>query len=167
MKLVTTRATSHARRSLSLRARLLAGLIVLTTTFLVVMGVVTTIVLGTLERDQLNAEVGLAASQSVSSMAAGTGGFSAAYLSLDSGATGILTPDSVTADTLLAEASSLKGLSSTQVSAKLQRLSHYARPFNLTIKGQPTVRAAWRYVPSKATASAASSRLRSMPTAKS
>ena len=159
MRLVTKRATSRARRSLSLRARLLAGSIVLTTIFLVVMGVVTTVVLGTLERDQLNAEVGLAASQSVSSMAAGTGGFSAAYLSLDSGATGILTPDSATADTLLAEVRSLRGLSQTQVSAKLQRLSHYERPFDLAVSGQPTVRAAWRYVPPKATISAASKNL--------
>jgi two-component system OmpR family sensor kinase len=159
VKLATRQAASRARRSLSLRARLLAGLIVLTTTFLVVMGVVTTIVLGTLERDQLNAEVRLAASQSVTSMAAGTGGFSAAYLSLDSGATGILTPDSTTADTLLAEARSLKGLSSTQVSAKLGRLSGFEHPFDLAINGQPTVRAAWRYVPSKATASAAARHL--------
>ena len=42
------------RRSLSLRARLLDGLIALTAIFLVVMGVVTTVVLGTLERNQLN-----------------------------------------------------------------------------------------------------------------
>jgi hypothetical protein len=42
------------RRSLSLRARLLTGLIALTAMFLVVMGVVTTVVLGTLERNQLN-----------------------------------------------------------------------------------------------------------------
>ncbi|HXT91895.1 MAG TPA: HAMP domain-containing sensor histidine kinase [Trebonia sp.] len=159
MKLATKRATNRARRSLSLRARLLAGLIALTTIFLVVMGVVTTIVLGTLERDQLNAEVRLAASQSVTSMAAGVGGFSAAYLSVDSGATGTLTPDSGTADTLLAEARSLKGLSSDQVSAKLQKLAGYERPFDLTISGQPTVRAAWRWVPSKAIASAASKHL--------
>ena len=48
------------RRSLSLRARLLTGLIALTAMFLVVMGVVTTVVLGTLERNQLNGEVRLA-----------------------------------------------------------------------------------------------------------
>ncbi|HEY7276920.1 MAG TPA: hypothetical protein VH594_13205, partial [Trebonia sp.] len=74
-----------ARRTLSLRARLLAGLIVLTTTFLVVMGAVTTVVLGTLEHNQLNAEVRLASRQSVISMARGADGFAAAYLSLDSG----------------------------------------------------------------------------------
>jgi two-component system OmpR family sensor kinase len=146
-------------RSLSLRARLLAGLIVLTTTFLVVMGVVTTIVLGTLERDQLNAEVRLAASQSVSGMAAGPDGFSAAYLSLNTGTTGLLTADTPTADTLRAELSSLKGLSHQALDAKLGRLASYERPFNLTVSGQPTVRAAWRYVPPDGTATAASHHL--------
>ena len=68
------------RRSPSLRARLLAGLIALTTTFLVVMGVVTTVVLGTLERNQLNGEVRLASSQSVNWIAAGTEGFAAARM---------------------------------------------------------------------------------------
>jgi hypothetical protein len=71
-------------RTLSLRARLLAGLIALTTTFIVVMGVVTTVVLGTLDRKQLNAEVKLASRQSVAGMAAGADGFAAAYASLDS-----------------------------------------------------------------------------------
>src|SRR6201999_3500326 len=74
-----------ARRSLSLRARLLTGLIALTAMFLVVMGVVTTVVLGTLERNQLNGEVRLASRQSLVSLQAGTDGFSAVYLSLDSG----------------------------------------------------------------------------------
>ena len=68
------KSATKTRRSLSLRARLLAGLIVLTTVFLVVMGVVTTVVLGTLERDQLNAEVRLASRQSVGGMAAGADG---------------------------------------------------------------------------------------------
>ena len=69
------------RRSPSLRARLLAGLIALTTVFLVVMGVVTIVVLGTLEQNQLNAEVRLASRQSVGGIAAGADGFAAAYLS--------------------------------------------------------------------------------------
>ena len=78
----TPRGCALKRRSLSLRARLLAGLIALTTTFLVVMGVVTTVVLGTLDRNQLNAEVKLASRQSVLGMAAGADGFAAAYASL-------------------------------------------------------------------------------------
>ena len=123
------------RRSLSLRARLLAGLIALTTMFLVVMGVVTTVVLGTLERNQLNAEIKLASRQSVSGLAAGADGFAAAYLSLDSGTTGTLTPASPTADTLLAEVRSLAGLPWTQVYARLGKLAGFEQPFNLTISG--------------------------------
>jgi two-component system, OmpR family, sensor kinase len=152
---VTRHAASRARRSLSLRARLLAGLIALTTVFLVVMGVVTTVVLGTLERDQLNADLTLAASQPVTRMAAGIDGFSAAYLSLGNGTAGVLTADSPTTQTLLAEARSLASLSKEQLSARLGKLANYERPFNLTVGGQPTVRAAWRIVPANVTESAA------------
>jgi signal transduction histidine kinase len=146
--------TRLTRRSLSLRARLLIGLIALTATFLVVMGVVTTVVLGTLERNQLNGEVRLAARQSVSGIASGTEGFAAAYLSLDSGTTGTLTPPSPTADTLLAEVRSLSGLPWQEVYDKLNKLAGFERPFSLTIDGAPTVRAAWRSVPAQVTMSA-------------
>jgi signal transduction histidine kinase len=145
---------TRARWSLSLRARLLAGLIALTATFLVVMGVVTTVVLGTLERNELNAEIRLASRQSVTGMAAGADGFSAAYLSLNTGTTGTLTTTSPTADALLAEARSLAGLSWSQATAKLGKQAKSEQPFNLTISGQPTVRAAWRAVPPSATESA-------------
>ena len=159
MRLTSGRARL-ARRSLSLRARLLTGLIALTAMFLVVMGVVTTVVLGTLEGNELNTEVRLASGQSVTGMASGTGGFAAAYLSLGSGTAGMLTPDSPTAQTLLAEARSLAGLPRQEVYAKLQHLSGFAqRPFNLTMGGAPTVRAAWRSVPAQATALASSRHL--------
>jgi signal transduction histidine kinase len=144
----------RTRRSLSLRARLLAGLIALTAMFLVVMGVVTTVVLGTLERNELNAEIRLASRQSILGLAAGADGFSAAYLSLDTGATGTLTPSSGTADTLLAEVRKFADLPRSQTQAKLGKVAGYGQPFDLTINGQPTVRAAWRYLPANATAAA-------------
>ena len=122
--------------------------------FLVVMGVVTTVVLGTLERNQLNAEVRLASRQSVLGMAAGADGFAAAYLSLDSGTTGTLTPASPTAETLLTELRSLSGLSRPQVYDRLGQLAGFEQPFDLTVAGTPTVRAAWRSVSAQATASA-------------
>jgi len=136
----------RGRRALSLRARLLAGLIALTTVFLVVMGVVTTVVLGTLERDQLNAEVKLAARQSVISMAAGADGFAAAYLSVSTGATGTLTPDSPTTDALLAEVRALAKLPASEAYGKLGTMASFEQPFDLVISGSPTVRAAWRSV---------------------
>jgi signal transduction histidine kinase len=152
--LMRRRARLTRRRSPSLRARLLAGLIALTMMFLVVMGVVTTIVLSTLERNQLNAEVRLAARQSVLGLAAGADGFAAAYLSLDSGTSGTLSPASPTASALLTEVRGLSGLSRSQVFGKLGKLAGFGRPFDLEVPGTPTVRAAWRSVPTQATASA-------------
>lgn len=146
----------RTRRTLSLRARLLAGLIALTAMFLVVMGVVTTVVLGTLERNQLNAEVRLATRQSVLGMAAGADGFAAVYLSLNTGATGTLTPSSPTTDALLIEARSLNKLTRPEVYGRLKKLAGYEQPFDLTVGGEPTVRAAWRGVPPQATDTAAS-----------
>jgi signal transduction histidine kinase len=137
-----------ARRSMTLRARLLTGLIALTAVFLVVMGMVTTVVLGTLERNQLDGEVKLASRQSVVSLASGTEGFAAVYLSLHSGAVGMLTSDSPTAETLLAEARGLTSLPKHEVYDKLGRLAWSGQPFNLRINGAPTVRAAWRSVSS-------------------
>jgi len=142
------------RRTLSLRARLLAGLIAITATFLVVMGVVTTVVLGTLDHNQLDAEVKLASRQSVPGMAAGAEGFAAAYASLDSGRSGTLTSSSPTATALLTVAQGMAGLSWHRVSARLGRLAPAGQPFDVTVRGSPTVRAAWHLVSSKGTASA-------------
>ena len=144
------------RRSASLRARLLAGLIVLTAVFLVVMGAVTVVVLGTLDRGQLNAEVRLASRESVSAMAAGTDGFSAAYLSLNSGTAGTLTadPGSPAAAALLTMARGLAGLTWDQVSARLSLLAPAGQPFSLTASGSPAMRAAWHLEPPGATGSA-------------
>ncbi len=84
--------TARRRRSLSLRGRLLAGLIGLTAIFLVVMGVVSSLVLGHLEQSQFNCELKLAARQPVTAIAKGAGGFAAAYLSPRTGDYGELTP---------------------------------------------------------------------------
>jgi two-component system OmpR family sensor kinase len=134
------------RRALSLRTRLLAGLIMLTTTFLVVMGVVTTVVLGTLDRNQLNTEVKLASRQSVLEMAAGADGFAAAYASLDGPKSGTLTASSPTAAALLTVIRGVAGRSRQDASARLGRLAPPGQPFNVTVSGSPTVRAAWRLV---------------------
>jgi len=87
-----TARTARRRRSLSLRGRLLLGLIGLTAIFLVVMGVVSSLVLGHLEQSQFNNELKFAAGQSIASIAKGTDGFSAAYLSPRTGEYGELTP---------------------------------------------------------------------------
>ena len=83
------------------------------------MGVVTTVVLGTLDRNQLNAEVSLASRQSVLGMAAGADGFAAAYASLASALPGTLTPSSPAAAALLTVVRGLAGLSRPQAAARL------------------------------------------------
>ena len=148
------RLLSRGRRSLSLRARLLAGLIATTAVFLVVMGVVSTVVLGTLEHRQLNAEIRLASRQSVLEIAAGADGFAAVYLSIDSGATGRLTPASPTASALLGVLRGIAGLPRRQAYARLTATAPSEQPFDVTAGGGPTVRAAWRAVTASTSATA-------------
>jgi signal transduction histidine kinase len=138
--------STKARRRRSLRARLLTGLIALTAAFLVVMGVVSTVVLGTLEQDQFNDDLRLAARQPVAEIAKGTDGFAAAYLSVRTGTVGELTSSSPTAAELSDLLSSLAGQPESRVSAYLNALAGRDRPFNLAPHGEPTLRAAWRLI---------------------
>ncbi|HEX4398281.1 MAG TPA: HAMP domain-containing sensor histidine kinase [Trebonia sp.] len=137
-------AAAWGRRSLSLRTRLLAGLIALTATFLVVMGGVSTVVLRTLEQNQFNQEVRLAARQSVQEIAQGTDGFAAAYLSLRTGATGELTAGSSAAAELRAVLAGVAGQSAAQVSAYLNQFAARGEPFSIALHGDPALTAAWR-----------------------
>ena len=137
-------AAAWGRRSLSLRTRLLAGLIALTATFLVVMGVVSIVVLRTLEQNQFNQEVRLAARQSVQEIAQGTDGFAAAYLSLRTGATGELTAGSAAAAELRTLLAGVAGQSAAQVSAYLNQFAARGEPFRLALHGDPALTAAWR-----------------------
>jgi signal transduction histidine kinase len=143
-----TGGTSTARiwRSRSLRARLLTGLIALTAAFLVVMGVVSTVVLGRLEQDQFNTDLQLAAGQPVAEIAKGTDGFAAAYLSVRTGTVGELTSGSPTAAELRDQLDSLAGKPVRTINASLNTLARRNQPFNLTLPGEPTLRAIWRPV---------------------
>jgi two-component system OmpR family sensor kinase len=139
-------AATRGRRSWSLRTRLLAGLIALTATFLVVMGVVSTVVLRTLEQDQSNTELRLAAGQSVQAIAQGTDGFSAAYLSLRTGTTGELTPASAPGAELRTFLDGLAGEPRAQVLAYLREQAAQEEPFDLAVNSGPAMRVAWRPV---------------------
>ena len=134
------------RRSLSLRARLLTGLIALTAIFLIVMGVVTTVVLSTLEQDQSDAELRLAARQPVVEIAKETDGFAAAYLSLGAARAAELTPHSATATELRELLAGLVGKPSSYVTAYLSALAKRDQPFGLNLAGAPALQAAWRPV---------------------
>jgi signal transduction histidine kinase len=150
---VTVPPAPRQRRSLSLRARLLAGLIALTATFLVVMGAVSSVVLSRLEQDQFNTELGLAARQPAAALLKSTDGFAAAYLSPRTGASGELTPSSPAAGELRDLLATLSGESARAVVGYLRSHAARGQPFDLTLSGQPTLRVAWR--PIDATAATA------------
>jgi signal transduction histidine kinase len=138
--------TPRRRRALSLRARLLAGLIALTAVFLVVMGVVSSVALGKLEQDQFNAELRLAARQPVAQIARAPDGFAAAYLLPRTGAYGELTPSTRTSAQMRDVLATLSGKSYGDVRRYLRSLAASDTPFNLTVSGEPTLRAIWRPV---------------------
>jgi signal transduction histidine kinase len=138
--------TRRRRRALSLRARLLAGLIALTAVFLVVMGVVSSVALGRLEQDQFNAELKLAARQSVAQIAKAPDGFAAAYLSPRTGATGELTPSTQTSAEMRDLLATLSGKSDSAVVSSLRAQAARDTPFNLTVSGGATLRVVWRLV---------------------
>src|SRR6266852_4290128 len=82
------------RGRLSLRARLLAGLITVTALFLIVMGVVTTVVLGNSEQDQFNSDLRLTARIKLTEVADLTDGYAVAYINILTRQLGVLSPPS-------------------------------------------------------------------------
>jgi two-component system OmpR family sensor kinase len=83
-----TRPQPTGRGRLSLRSRLLAGLIAITALFLIVMGVVTTIVLRTTEQDQFNTDLGLTLRETPSEIQNIQSGYAAAYINETAGVAG-------------------------------------------------------------------------------
>jgi signal transduction histidine kinase len=89
-----TRRQTAGRGRLSLRSRLLAGLIAITALFLIVMGVVTTVVLGNSEQSQFDSDLVLTTRIKLTDVASLTGGYAAAYIDFQARSAGILTPPS-------------------------------------------------------------------------
>jgi signal transduction histidine kinase len=131
------------RGRLSLRSRLLAGLIAITALFLIVMGVVTTVVLGNIEQDQFNTDLGLTLRESVSEIANLQNGYAAAYLNLASRSTGILSGSSDTATDLQQLLNSL--LANGQATAFFAQNPAYTL-FPISNSGEPLLTATWRFV---------------------
>jgi signal transduction histidine kinase len=134
-------------RSVSLRARLLTGLIALITVFLIVMGVVSALVLSRLEHDELNSlnsSLELAVRQSVAQLVKSPDGIAAAYLSVRTGEYGQLTPDSATGEELSQYLGTLAAEPPAQARAAIKALGPEQVPTNLSLPGQPTLRVAWR-----------------------
>jgi two-component system OmpR family sensor kinase len=74
-----TRRLGSGRGRLSLRSRLLAGLITVTALFLIIMGVVTTVVLGNSEQGQFNSDLALTGRLKLSELSSLPGGYAVAY----------------------------------------------------------------------------------------
>ena len=143
-----TATTARRRRSLSLRGRLLVGLIGLTAVFLVVMGVVSSLVLGHLRAEpvQHRPEAGRPGSP-ITQIVKGADGFAAAYLSPRTGDYGELTPSTGAGGRDAATTSARSaGKSAAQVDDYLRSRAAQDQPFDLTVSGRPTLRVVWRTI---------------------
>jgi signal transduction histidine kinase len=87
-----------ARGRLSLRSRLLAGLIIITALFLIVMGVVTAVVLGHTEQDQFNTDLLLTAKGTPKSIQSAGNGYAALDVARGGQVTTLTPPSTNVAD---------------------------------------------------------------------
>jgi signal transduction histidine kinase len=134
-----TRRERIRRGRLSLRSRLLAGLIAITALFLIVMGVVTTVVLGTSEHDQYNTDLLLTAKGNLSSFSTVQGGYAAVDVARG-GAVTPLTPASTELTQLQTWVTDL--IAQHQAYAYLK--ANDGAVFNTTLPGGPGVGATVR-----------------------
>ena len=102
-----TRRFGSGRGRLSLRSRLLAGLITVTALFLIIMGVVTTVVLGNSEQSQFNSDLSLTARIKLTEVADLTGGYGVVYINIPTRKVGVLSPPSAATAELQALVSDL------------------------------------------------------------
>jgi len=93
-RLNLTRRLGPGRGNFSLRSRLLAGLITVTALFLIIMGVVTTVVLGNSEQDQFNSDLALTVRLKLSELGSLQGGYTVAYYNVQTRSVRVLTPPS-------------------------------------------------------------------------
>ena len=89
-----SRPLGPGRGGISLRSRLLAGLITVTALFLIIMGVVTTVVLGNSEQDQFNSDLALTVRLKLSELGSLQGGYTVAYYNVQTRSVRVLTPPS-------------------------------------------------------------------------
>jgi signal transduction histidine kinase len=140
-----TRRLATGRGRLSLRSRLLAGLITVTALFLIVMGVVTTVVLGNSEQDQFNNDLRLTVRIKLSEVADLTGGYAVAYVNIPTRQVGVLSSSSAASSELRTQLNGL--LASGQARAYFSRDGHPPSTlFPISVPGYPALTAIWRLV---------------------
>jgi signal transduction histidine kinase len=145
------------RGRLSLRSRLLAGLITVTALFLIVMGVVTTVVLGNSELTQFNNDLSLNSRVRVSDINDLTGGYAVAYyncptlrkrapLRCPGGTSNTVGPSSAASAELSGLLATLTadGQLGTYFSAAQGRPE--GKQFGISQQGGPSLAAIWRLV---------------------
>ena len=138
-----TRQQPTGRGRLSLRSRLLAGLITITALFLIVMGVVTTVVLRNIEQNQFNTDLGLTVKESLSEVANLQNGYAAAYINVASRSTGILSGPSDTATDLQ---NLLSNLLATRRATQYFLQNPPQTLFPISQPGEPSLTAIWRRI---------------------
>ena len=139
----SARQGATGRGRLSLRSRLLAGLIAITALFLIVMGVVTTAVLGDSEQDQFSSELVLASRVKLSDIPGLTGGYAVAYYDLADRSASVVSSPSAAASELQGLLDHLSG-----IGALLAFRAQYpsGQLFSVALGGQPALTAIWRPV---------------------
>ena len=139
-----TRRLATGRGRLSLRSRLLAGLLTITALFLVVMGVVTTVVLGNSEQGQFNSSLILAARVKLSQISDLQGGYSAAYYDAT---TKLVSPVSSPPSDATSEVEGLLNNLAATGGWRAFRTEHpRGRLFGISQRGEPALTAIWRPV---------------------
>src|SRR5580658_4968245 len=138
-----TRRQPAGRGRLSLRSRLLAGLITITALFLIVMGVVTTVVLGHIEKNQFDTDLGLTVKESLAEVANLQNGYAAAYINVATRSTGILSGPSDTATDLQ---NLLNNLLVTRQATAYFLQNPAQTLFAISQSGEPSLTAIWRRI---------------------
>jgi signal transduction histidine kinase len=141
-----TRRQPTGRGRLSLRSRLLAGLITITALFLIVMGVVTALVLGTSEHDQFNSELVLAAGTKLSAISGLQGGYAVVYYDLLTRSVTVVSSPSPATSELQGQLENLAGLGPLQALRRLNAEYPAGGLFNLSPRGEPSLTAIWRRI---------------------
>ncbi|HEU5392491.1 MAG TPA: HAMP domain-containing sensor histidine kinase [Streptosporangiaceae bacterium] len=139
-----TRRLGPGRGRLSLRSRLLAGLITVTALFLIIMGVVTTVVLGNSERDQFNSDLALTVRIKLSELGSLQGGYAVAFYSFRDGSVQELsgTPSAGLREltTFLSDLRATGGWHAFKAQYPANTLFPIAKP------GEPALTAVWRMI---------------------
>jgi two-component system OmpR family sensor kinase len=131
-------------RKWSLRARLLAGLIAVTATFLIVMGVVSTLVLSTLEQNSFTTDLAVSANEPPKQIERLPQGYGAAYFNVPARKVGPLdlAPISAATKELVAYLRSMSRTPGAVRQAVLQNSP--PSQFTIALKGYPTLTATFR-----------------------